>query len=712
MDLAILVPLAQNASFLLVLSVIFEGVYLFPIRSRIVRLVVIGLLISGICIAIMLIPYTLRPGLVFDTRSILISVTALIFGPIPTIITAVVAIVYRLLMGGIGALPGFLVITSCSLIGLAWRRWLYPKTRKGRLLNVYLMSVIVHVVMLACMLPLPYPNNIDTIRVIALPVLVIYPITATMLSLLLLRQRETQELQKQLKQSEEKFRVLFDEAPIGYQALDSQGRIISVNRQWLEMLGYTTEQAVGRKFGDFVAPEDMGQFRRKFQQFVEQGQIRCEMAMLSAQGNHVHIHIEGKVNPGSGTDDRQFNCILQDITEQYESRESLRASEEKYGRYIRNAPYAVVVIDENGAVVEVNEASARITGYTEAELLTINIMHLVDAGSVDAAQNMFGTLLLKDRLDGELQYRQKNGALRWASVSAVRLAANRLLCFMSDVTEQKTAADKLLYTSTHDDLTGLWNRRSFDADAERLNVPEQLPLSVLIGDINGLKMINDSFGRAEGDRIIIRTGELIGKFCRPGDVMARTGGDEFSVILPKTDNDTAMNLLQSVHTAFAELNRTVTDDSLHIHLALGVSTKDSADEPFTEVLRRAEDSMNQRKLLEDRSSHSSIIATIKATMREKSHETEEHEERIARLARRMGEILGLTQLDLDYMELLAGLHDIGKVGISEHVLNKPGKLNEEEWQEMRRHPEIGERIAMSTSSLAPIAYYILCHHER
>jgi diguanylate cyclase (GGDEF)-like protein len=315
-------------------------------------------------------------------------------------------------------------------------------------------------------------------------------------------------------------------------------------------------------------------------------------------------------------------------------------------------------------------------------------------------------------VSGQLEYRHKSGAVRWANISAVKLSDSRFLCFMSDCSEQKWAEDKLVYQSIHDDLTGLYNRRYFDMEAKRLNAEEYLPFSILMVDINGVKLINDSFGRAEGDRIITETARFIAGFCRPGDVLARTGGDEFSFLLPNTDSDSAAILLASIQFGCGEYNKRIADDALHIQLALGAATRAAMDESFIDLLKNAENSMNQRKLLDQRSSHSSIIQTIKATMREKSHETEAHEERIAQLARRVGEILGLAQIDLDYIELLAELHDIGKVGINEQILNKPGRLTDEEWVEMRKHPEIGERIALSTPSLAPIAYYILCHHER
>lgn len=99
-------------------------------------------------------------------------------------------------------------------------------------------------------------------------------------------------------------------------------------------------------------------------------------------------------------------------------------------------------------------------------------------------------------------------------------------------------------------------------------------------------------------------------------------------------------------------------------------------------------------------------------MFEKSQETEEHAERMMRLSKEMGLALGLSDSQLNELELLSALHDIGKMSISSGILGKSGKLNEEEWVEIRKHPAAGFRIAQATSELRPIAKYILCHHER
>ncbi|MGD9605584.1 MAG: HD-GYP domain-containing protein, partial [Bacilli bacterium] len=130
------------------------------------------------------------------------------------------------------------------------------------------------------------------------------------------------------------------------------------------------------------------------------------------------------------------------------------------------------------------------------------------------------------------------------------------------------------------------------------------------------------------------------------------------------------------------------------------------------IQKTAEDFMYKRKLLERSSLHSSFISSITATMFEKSQETEEHAERMRILSIKVGKKLGLHQKDLDELALLATLHDIGKVSIDRNILNKPDKLTDLEWVEIKKHPEIGYRITKASPELSSIADYVLSHHER
>lgn len=599
MERDLVISLINNASLLLMLSVVYEVAYFIPAKLSRFRTCISGVLIAAICIAIMSVPFTLQPGVVYDTRSILISVTGLMFGTVPVIITSVTAIIYRLVIGGAGSVPGLAVIITSALIGIFWRQWIYPRFRRLKWLSVYVMSLGVHATMIACMILLPYPDNLNVIRQIWLPVMLIYPVASVFLNLILMRQQEVRRTQHDLKKSEERYR----------QITENISDVV-----WTTDLNMNTT---------FVSPS----IERLIGESIE---------------DHLKRDLDEKFPPDSLA---IINNTLQDELVNDDKRDKGRS------RVI------------------------------------------------------------------ELEHYRADGSVIWLgmNISIIRDKDDRPIGFLGvsrDITMLKKTQSELQYMIDHDDLTGLYNRRRYEKEIRRMDIESQLPLTVVIVDINGLKLINDSFGHAEGDKIISVSAGLISGFCREGDFLARTGGDEFSILLPKTDSKDALKFIESVLRACDLYNREIENEAYHINLAFGTETKRSSEEDFTLTCRRAEDYLNQSKLLKKSSSNSAVIASIRATMQEKSHETEAHSERIAHFAKKVGAKLDLSQIELDHIELLATLHDIGKVGIAERILMKPGKLDPDEWKEMKKHPEIGYRIAMSSPNLAPIAEYILCHHER
>ena len=243
MEMTVFNALINNAAILLMLSIIYDLSYTLPIRFRRTRPVFSGLLIAMMCVATMLANFELVPGVYYDTRTILISVTALIFGWIPTAITAAAALLTRFIIGGAGTLAGVLIILASALIGLFWRRLTYKSPAKRRWIHILCMSVAVHAVMMAFTILLPVPGRMQIMSIIAAPVMIVYPIASVLLSILLLRQQDLRQTQSQLEQSEERFRRLFDQAPLGYQSLDAQGNFIEVNERWLSMLGSFSSSA-------------------------------------------------------------------------------------------------------------------------------------------------------------------------------------------------------------------------------------------------------------------------------------------------------------------------------------------------------------------------------------------------------------------------------------------------------------------------------------
>jgi diguanylate cyclase (GGDEF)-like protein len=282
-----------------------------------------------------------------------------------------------------------------------------------------------------------------------------------------------------------------------------------------------------------------------------------------------------------------------------------------------------------------------------------------------------------------------------------------------DVSASKDKEGKINFLQTHDSLTSAYNRRFFLSSRDSMGAnKEMLPVSLIIGDIDGLKLINDAFGMAKGDAFLIETARILNLCVSEENLLARLGGDDFGILLPRTNAQQTEALLKQIESKFEEYNLQTDNDFDKIHISFGSATKDMADISMDSVQKLAEENMNKRKLLQRKSLHSSIVESIKLTMGARSQETEDHAERLAHLTHEVGLRMHLTQVELSELELLATLHDIGKIGVNDKILNKPGTLTPEEWTQMRKHTEIGYRIAMASPELVSIADYILTHHER
>lgn len=273
--------------------------------------------------------------------------------------------------------------------------------------------------------------------------------------------------------------------------------------------------------------------------------------------------------------------------------------------------------------------------------------------------------------------------------------------------QQKNYQEKIIYLSCHDSLTGLYNRRFMEEKIKELDRVKNLPLTAIMADINGLKLVNDVFGHNHGDKLLRKAANLI-KNSFPGEGFAgRWGGDEFLILLPKTGAKKAEEIIRIINKSFS---KNKTED--YFSLSLGYAVKENREGSFRQMAREAEEAMYRRKLLEGRSNRSAVVKSLLAALAERSMETEAHAERLRCLCLAVGKKLKLSSKEMADLSLLAVLHDIGKVAIKESILKKPGPLTEEEWQEMKKHPEVGCRIAQNIWELTAIAEYILFHHER
>ena len=227
---------------LLSLGVIYDLVSQLPGKIKKQTELIVGLLIALVGIIIMLNPLVISEGLVFDTRSILISLSAYFFGTIPILITVLITGLYRLISGGIGVLPGVSTILISAVIGLSWRRIHRINNYEMNMSQAYLLGLLVTIATVLCQLLLPYPFNLEIIRKIALPLLVIYPFVTVLLSSILLRKLKYEWLMRQKLELDAKYKLLFERSRTANLLIDpDSGRIIDSNPAASEMYGWSSE---------------------------------------------------------------------------------------------------------------------------------------------------------------------------------------------------------------------------------------------------------------------------------------------------------------------------------------------------------------------------------------------------------------------------------------------------------------------------------------
>jgi diguanylate cyclase (GGDEF)-like protein len=287
--------------------------------------------------------------------------------------------------------------------------------------------------------------------------------------------------------------------------------------------------------------------------------------------------------------------------------------------------------------------------------------------------------------------------------------AHRIVGIAADITDLKLGEEKMKYLSLHDPLTGLYNRIFFEEEISRIEKTRYDSVGILSCDVDGLKLVNDTLGHNQGDNLLVAAARVIRESFREGDLVARIGGDEFSVVLPNTTEPAVENACQRIQEAVAKYN--ATNPELPLSISIGFAVKKGAHRNLKDLFKEADNNMYRRKLYRTNSVRSTIFKTLINTLNARNLIIEKQVIHLEKLLASMAAFIGLSESTTSDLVLLAKFHDIGEVAISDSILFKKGPLTSEEWTEMKRHCEIGFRIALSAPDLIPIADLILKHHE-
>jgi diguanylate cyclase (GGDEF)-like protein/PAS domain S-box-containing protein len=399
------------------------------------------------------------------------------------------------------------------------------------------------------------------------------------------------------------------------------------------------------------------------------------------------------------------------VTEERESRNELEIRQGYWRALFENAQDAIALVDLSCTIIAANAAFLRLFEWQSEDVIGRDIDLLVASHRLDEARFLSSqtTVGMANFLTARLT---SSGQEIDVEISIVPIRAlgqvEGAYAIYRDVRARRAAEREMQKLSQYDQLTGVYNRAYFDNSLRNLEQSGAVPISLLLGDTNGLKLVNDAFGHALGDEMLRLSADALRAYARPGDIVARVGGDEFAMILPNTTEAEAEALALCVEAECRERS----EGLRQLSLAFGVSCKTAVTDNLFALFVQAEDRMYRRKLREGKSVRGSLITSLMQALEEKTRDTTAHSDRMGDLARDLARRLGASGSDLDDIYMLATLHDIGKIGVPDHILNKPSQLSPEEWEIMKKHSEIGYRIASSTVELAHLAEGILHHHER
>ena len=590
-----IVDIALNILLLLILSVVY-ATYPFKNYKRLFsHSPFVGIVIGILGVLVMLNPVVIEQGVQFDSRSILVGVSAMTFGFLPTLIGSAIMVIFRIFLGGRGLLSGIALILVSFSVGSLWRKYRLKKISIRQHyfgLEFLLVGLVVHLGVYLCIFLLPRELHASVSQTMAVPFLVYYPLGFYLICLLLFNQAHRMVSINNLQRSERQFKTIFEQSPIGMSLTDLiTGEIRSVNQSYLDLLGLEEEELLEKTWGSLTHPDDK--------------------AYSAAISEKMRLGERGPFNF-----DKRF-------------------------------------IRKDGSIVWTN--------------LSLCVFDPADEDTLES------------------------------------------LCMTLDISERKSEEDRVRYASTHDALTGFYNRTHFEEQVNAFSSEGRLPMTVAFGDVNGLRIINEAFGREQGNLLLQRIAAIINEHLGEGTYAARVGGDEVALVFFNTPIKEAELITRGIREQVAEM---MVLDSVRTSVSFGLCEMTSADDDINEVIKHAEKDVDAHKLMESPNMRGRAVYAIINTLHEKNKREELHSRRVSKLCEALAKALEMSEWQVSEMKLLGLMHDTGKIAISESILNKEGKLSDQQWQEMKRHPEIGYRILFSVEDMAGLATYVLAHHER
>lgn len=417
------------------------------------------------------------------------------------------------------------------------------------------------------------------------------------------------EIEHHLEEQTKNLQVLFTNSSDGIVFFDSNHLITDINQRFSDIFGYTLDEIAGKNLDDLISIPAVRQHAGELTAKLMAGTpVVTEAVRFHKDGDPIHlsikgiaVEVDGKVTGGYG--------IYTDITWEKKAQEALRISEERWQFALEGSGNGVWDWDMVTDEVFFSKEYRAILGYSKEEMPEHfsgfrELVHPEDVRTLFEAQerHVEGELNI---VASEYRIRCQDGQWKWVLSKGKVMSRDetgkplRMVGTITDITERKESEEKIRFLSFHDKLTGLYNRAFFEEEMQRLDYQRNWPLTIMICDADDLKKANDLYGHHIGDKLLQQITEILTKACRKDDIIARWGGDEFAILLPKTSEKDALMVGERINM----LTKKQQDLPVQPGISWGVATKTMEAQTLESIIQKAELGMYKQKVMRNQNTH-------------------------------------------------------------------------------------------------------------
>lgn len=526
---------------------------------------------------------------------------------------------------------------------------------------------------------------------------------------------ERRNSEKKLFHYQELMRYIIEHNRNAVAVHDKNLNYMYVSQPYIELFNLHGKELIGRHLYEALPtmPEDF----RMVHQRVLRGEIIRSDETFSAFDARKYVVWECRPWYEDDGSIGGFILYIEDITERKKFEQLMINEKEQLKTTLLSVGDGVISTDVRGNIVVMNPVAEKLTGWSisEAEGREINSVFRIIREQTRIPVEDFITQIMT--LGKVIDYSNKLLISKTGNELPVEISVAPIVhsdgsvsgavFIFRDVSEKRAEQRKIEFLSYNDVLTGLYNRRYIEDAMIDLDTPENLPITIFSVDVNGLKLANDAFGHEFGDQLLKTFADILKGVCQPEDVIGRVGGDEFCILMKNTDEDEAASIKERILDEMSKLKLY----PIVASLAIGFAVKHSPEDDIKTVMVLSDHRMYQDKIKSRKTMRTQTIQ-MALDHNNLSHTHEQsHSYNVSLYCEAIARAMGFDEKSVQEIKTAGLLHDIGKIMISSHILNKSGKLSKDEFNLVKRHPEVGYQLLRTVDEYAHLSEFVLYHHE-